>query len=127
MAMTTAASSTPRAAHIETVAEAAALAQTVLGQPITALAIGIATPKQIGKWAQDEGAPNDVKVEQRLLVLARIITLLQTRYADHHKNIRTWVISPQPLLNEYAVIDVLQSDDKDDWASASQAARAFVE
>jgi hypothetical protein len=95
-----------RASVFNTIDEIAGKLQTVLGQRLTAYAVGVKDPKAIGKYARGENEPREDTV-QRLRDLYRIVTILGHEQPDV---VRAWMIGSNPYLDDRAPIELLHEE-----------------
>lgn len=97
-------------AHREAMrASAAAIAerlQDMLGQQITAYAIGIKDPRSVGRYARAESNPSP-NTEKRLRELYEVTQLLLTR--ESAETVRAWLLGSHPLLEDRSPIELLHS------------------
>jgi hypothetical protein len=98
-------------AHREAVrAEISAIAgrlQDVLGQRITAYAIGISDPRTIGRYGRGEQRPQP-PTAQRLRQLYEIVQVLLAR--ETAETVRAWLLGSHPLLENRAPVELLHED-----------------
>lgn len=92
--------------------------QETLGQRITAYAIGIKDPRQIGKYARGETTPSDVTMD-RLRRLYQVTQILSTR--ETAETIRAWMIGANPLLEDRAPLELLHEEEVEPVAGAAEA------
>jgi hypothetical protein len=81
--------------------------QDMLGQRITAYAVGIKDPRAIGAYATGR-KPQD-KTEKRLRELFEITQVLLAR--ETPETVRAWLLGSHPLLEDQAPIELLHADD----------------
>src|SRR4051794_16356339 len=102
---------TRQRAHREAVrASVAAIAerlQELLGQRLTAYAVGIKEPRAIGRYARAEQDPRP-ETEQRLRHLYEITQVLLAR--ETPETVRAWMLGSHPLLEDQAPIELLHAD-----------------
>lgn len=92
-------------ASIESIAERL---QDMLGQQMTAFAVGIKDPRTIGRYARGESAPWP-KTEKRLRELFEITQVLLAR--ETPETVRAWLLGSHPLLEDQSPIELLHADD----------------
>jgi Protein of unknown function (DUF2384) len=83
--------------------------QEVLGQKITAYAIGVKDPRTIGRWARTEQSPRESQ-ETRLRALFSVTQLLQAR--ESPETVRAWLLGANPLLDGRTPVELLHEDDR---------------
>ena len=84
--------------------------QEVLGQRITAYAIGVKDPRTIGRWARGDGAQRPREASAlRLRGLFEITQLLLGR--ESTDTVRAWLMGANPLLDDRAPLELLHKDD----------------
>jgi hypothetical protein len=89
------------------VAAMAGRLQDMLGQRITAYAIGIRDPRSIGKYGRGDSQPR-AETEQRLRNLYEITQVLLTR--ETSQTVRAWMLGAHPLLEDRSPIELLHED-----------------
>jgi hypothetical protein len=82
--------------------------QEMLGQRLTAFAVGVKDPRAIGRYARGEQAPRDETV-LRLRGLFEITQVLLVR--ETSATVRAWLLGAHPLLEDRAPIELLHEDD----------------
>jgi hypothetical protein len=82
--------------------------QDMLGQRITAYAVGSSDPRAIGRYARREQQPRD-DVAQRLRHLFEIAQVLLTK--ETPDTVRAWMVGSHPLLEDRAPVELLHADD----------------
>lgn len=92
-------------ADIETIAERL---QDVLGQRMTAFAVGLRDPRAIGRYAKSLQTPTPA-TEQRLRNVFEITRVLL--YKETPSTARAWMLGSHPLLEDRAPIELLHEDD----------------
>ena len=103
------------------VAEIAAELQELLGQRLVAFAVGVRSPKLVGRWAAGEHEPRD-EADKRLRELYRVVVML--RDEQYGKGpIRAFMLAANPDLDDRAPIDVLHEGK---GAEVVRAADAFI-
>lgn len=80
----------------------------MLGQRITAYAVGIRDPRSIGRYARSEQAPRS-ETAQRLRHLFEITQVLLAR--ETPETVRAWMVGSHPLLDDRAPVELLHEDD----------------
>jgi hypothetical protein len=93
--------------------------QDVLGQRLTALIVGVADAKAVGKWARRERTPHPDH-EQRLRHAFHVTQLLLQ--AESAATVRAWFLGMNPHLDDQAPALVLRHDP----LAVLRAARAFL-
>jgi len=96
-----------REARRTTIERIAERLQDMLGQQITAFAVGIRDPKAIGRYARGAQEPRS-ETEQRLRDLYEITQVLLTR--ETPETVRAWLVGSHPLLEDQAPIALLHAD-----------------
>jgi hypothetical protein len=84
--------------------QVAEMLQQILGQRLTAYAVGVREPKAIGRWARSQNAPRD-DTARRLRELYRVARILLAR--ETSETVRAWLIGANPLLGDEAPIQML--------------------
>jgi hypothetical protein len=92
--------------------------QEVLGQQITAYAVGLKDPRTIGKYGRGEVKPRG-GAETRLRHLYVITQILTTR--ETAETVRAWMISANPLLNDRSPVELLHEEDHQPVARTAKA------
>jgi hypothetical protein len=92
-------------ANIDSIAERL---QDMLGQQITAFAVGIKDPRTIGRYARGEAKPR-AGTEKRLRELFEITQVLLAR--ETPETVRAWLLGSHPLLEDQSPIELLHADD----------------
>jgi hypothetical protein len=82
--------------------------QEVLGQRITAYAVGIKDPRTIGRWAGDGGQKPREATEKRLRELFEITQILLGR--ETPETVRAWLMGSNPLLDDRSPLELLHSE-----------------
>lgn len=82
--------------------------QEILGQQITAYAVGLKDPRAIGKYARGEVKKPRGDVAVRLRHLYVITQILTTR--DTAETIRAWMLGANPLLEDQAPVELLHQE-----------------
>jgi hypothetical protein len=82
--------------------------QDVLGQRITAYAVGVKDPRSIGRYAKGEQRPGP-PTEHRLRQLYQIVQMLLAR--ESSETVRAWFLGSHPLLEDRSPIELLHEDD----------------
>lgn len=87
--------------------------QDVLGQRLTAYAVGVRDPKSIGRYAKGPRAeggqtPRD-DTDYRLRQLYQIVQMLMAR--ETSETVRAWFLGAHPLLEDRSPIELLHEDD----------------
>src|SRR6185312_13830333 len=82
--------------------------QEILGQQITAYAVGLKDPRAIGKYARGEVTKPRHDVGVRLRHLYVITQILTTR--DTAETIRAWMLGANPLLEDQAPVELLHEE-----------------
>lgn len=82
--------------------------QDMLGQRLTAFAVGVKDPRAIGKYARGTQEPRS-ETEQRLRGLYEIIQVLLAR--ETPPTVRAWLLGSHPLLEDRSPIELLHEDD----------------
>jgi hypothetical protein len=103
-------------------AEMAAFLQRLLGQQLTAVMIGTADPKAVGKWARGQRTPRGA-TERRLRDSYHVAILLSL--AEDEGTARAWLLGMNPILDDRAPLAVLP-DSPDGAARVMGAARAYL-
>jgi hypothetical protein len=86
--------------------EIASRLQEMLGQRITAYALDIGDPQEIGGYARGEEISPDA--EQRLRDLYEITQVLLAR--ETPRTVRAWLLGAHPLLEDQAPVQLLHCD-----------------
>lgn len=81
--------------------------QDMLGQRITAYAIGIKDPRAVGQYARDLQQPRE-ETKQRLRNLYEITQVLVSR--ETPETVRAWMVGAHPLLENRAPVELLHAD-----------------
>ena len=87
-------------ANIDSIAERL---QEMLGQQITAFAVGVKDPRAIGRYARGEAAPRQ-NTATRLRQLYEITQVLLAR--DTPETIRAWLLGSHPMLEDQSPIEI---------------------
>lgn len=82
--------------------------QTLLGQQLTAFAVGVNDPRTIGKYARGETLKPSLNTERRLRELYEIVQVLLVR--ETAETVRAWLIGAHPLLDDHAPIELLHEE-----------------
>jgi hypothetical protein len=82
--------------------------QEVLGQRVTAYAVGVRDPKSIGRYAKGDQEPR-TETDQRLRRLYEIVQVLLAR--ETPETVRAWLLGSHPLLEDRSPIELLHEDD----------------
>ncbi len=90
------------------VAKVAEKLQNVLGQQLTAFAIGVRDPRTIGKYARGATRKPSAPTERRLRELYEIVQVLLMR--ETAETVRAWLIGSHPLLDDKAPIELLHQE-----------------
>ena len=99
---------------------AAELAE-LLGQRVTAYAVGLRDPRTIGRYARSE-VDIDPSVAQRLVDLYAVLTILKRRLAN--TTARAWLLGSNPLLSGMTPIELLHASHA---AEVVGAAESFIQ
>jgi hypothetical protein len=89
------------------IASIAGRLQGMLGQQITAYAVGIKDPRSIGRYARSEQEPRP-EAQQRLRNLYEITQVLLAR--ETPETVRAWLLGSHPLLEDQAPVELLHAD-----------------
>lgn len=81
--------------------------QDVLGQQLTAYAVGLKDPRTIGKYAREVQKPS-ARTATRLRHLYIITQVLLTR--ETAETVRAWMIGSHPLLQDQAPAELLHAE-----------------
>ena len=81
--------------------------QDMLGQRITAYAVGLKDPRAIGRYARSEQTPQE-QVQQRLRNVFEITQVLL--YKETPDTVRAWMLGSHPLLEDRAPVELLHHD-----------------
>jgi hypothetical protein len=95
-----------RASVTGTIMQIAEALQSMLGQRLTAYAVGVRDPKAIGKYARGVIEPRE-ETAQRLRDLYRITLVLGD---EREETVRAWMIGSNPLLDDKAPIELLHEE-----------------
>ncbi|HET7060107.1 MAG TPA: hypothetical protein VFH99_02205 [Candidatus Saccharimonadales bacterium] len=79
------------------IGEVASVLQEILGQRLSAYAIGEPDPRRIGVFARDHETPGE-EAEESLRDLAEVVDALTDQEVDP-ETIRAWMIGDNPLLD----------------------------
>lgn len=82
--------------------------QDILGQQLTAYAVGLKDPRAIGKYARGDVKKPRGDVDVRLRHLYVITQILTTR--DTAETVRAWMIGANPLLEDRAPVELLHEE-----------------
>jgi len=82
--------------------------QDMLGQRLSAYAVGVKDPRTIGRYARREQDPRE-DTAQRLRNLFEITQVLLAR--ETPETVRAWLLGAHPLLEDRAPIELLHLDD----------------
>jgi len=93
--------------------------QEILGQQITAYAVGVQDPRAIGKYARGEVKKPRGGVDNRLRHLYVITQILTTR--DTAETIRAWMLGANPLLEDQAPVELLHEENHKPVTRTAQA------
>jgi hypothetical protein len=102
------------------ISEIAAQLQELLGQRLVAFAVGVRSPKLVGRWAAGDHEPRD-EPEKRLRELYRAVLILRDHYGA--ETIRAFMVGANPDLEDRAPIDVLHDGR---GAEVVRAAESFI-
>lgn len=105
--MTAARQKAHREARSASIASIAARLQDMLGQRLTAYAVGLKDPKTIGRYARGDNPPRDEK-DERLRNLFEVTQVLL--HKETPETVRAWMVGAHPLLEDQAPIELLHSD-----------------
>ena len=83
--------------------------QDVLGQSITAYAVGVKDPRSIGRYAKGTQRPWP-ETDQRLRQLYEIVQMLVAR--ETAETVRAWLIGAHPLLEDRSPVELLHQDNE---------------
>ena len=87
--------------------------QDVLGQRLTAYAVGVRDPKSIGRYAKGPHAESGQKprddTDYRLRQLYQIVQMLVAQ--ETSETVRAWFLGANPLLEDRSPIELLHEDD----------------
>jgi hypothetical protein len=84
--------------------------QDVLGQQLTAYAVGLKDPRMIGKYARGAVKKPGHSTEDRLRRLYVITQILSTR--ETAETVRAWMIGANPLLEHRAPVELLHEENE---------------
>lgn len=102
---------------------AARICREVVGAQVTAFAVGVKDPRGIARW--EDGTPlKRAEDERRLLALATVIKILQTRHGADVNRTRAWLLAPNPRLGDMAAVEWIR--DKESATTVVRAARTYV-
>lgn len=101
--------------------EIAQTLQEALGQRLVAYAVGIKSPKLVGRWAAGDGNPRD-DAATRLRDLYRVFVILHEQYDD--QTIRAFLMGSHPDLQDRTPVDVIREGQ---GVEAIHAAAAFLD
>src|SRR5262245_33778533 len=96
-----------REAMRASVASIAGRLQDMLGQRITAYAVGVQDSGSIGKYARGETDPRR-ETQLRLRHLFEITQVLLAR--ETPETVRAWMLGSHPLLDDKAPVELLHAD-----------------
>ncbi len=101
------------AATIEqlTIADAAQIAQRLLGQKITAASVGVKDPKRVGAWKSGDAKPQSIQQRTRLLALGAVLVLFEAAFGDDKDLLEGWYLSPNPNLRDRSPLEAIREDD----------------
>jgi hypothetical protein len=97
-----------REAMRASIASIAGRLQEMLGQRITAYAVGIKDPRAIGRYAREQSRPGP-NTTKRLRELFEITQVLLAR--ETAETVRAWLLGSHPLLEDRSPIELLHSED----------------
>jgi hypothetical protein len=101
--------------------QAAELVSTVLGARIGSASLGIKNANRLKAWSNGEDVKS-LAMNQRLLALATVVQILKS--VEMPDNIvRSWVLSPNPLIGERTALDCVSTGDT---IPVVRAARTFA-
>lgn len=92
--------------------------QDVLGQRITAYAVGVKDPRLIGKYARGEVINPAEATVDRLRRLYQVTQILSTR--ETAETVRAWMIGANPLLENRAPLELLHEEEPEPVAGAAE-------
>ena len=98
--------------------------QEILGQKLTAFAVGLNDPRLIGKYARGDVRPSS-ETETRLRELYVITQVLMSK--ETPEAVRAWMLGAHPLLEDRAPIELLHEEDAGpvDRMATAEAHRSF--
>jgi hypothetical protein len=82
--------------------------QEILGQRITAYAVGVRDPRAIGRYAREDQKPRE-DTELRLRQVYEIAQVLLVR--ETPETVRAWLLGSHPLLQDRSPIELLHEED----------------
>lgn len=109
---------------ITDVATAARTCQEAVGQRLTAWIVGVRDPKAVGRWIAGTSVQQD-EVVRRLLALAYVVQILSMRHADDSNWMRSWLLSPNPGLDDSSAAEWIR--DQDSATPVIRVARSYVQ
>lgn len=92
--------------------------QDILGQRITAYAVGLKDPRLIGKYARGQVTNPSDETLDRLRRLYQVTQILSTR--ETAETIRAWMIGANPLLENRAPLELLHEEEAEPVAGAAE-------
>jgi hypothetical protein len=95
--------------------------QEVLGQRLVAYAVGLKSPRLVGRWADGDGEPR-AEADARLRELYQVVVILKTQYGP--ETIRAFVMGANPDLRDQAPVEVVRDGR---GIEAIHAASAFLD
>lgn len=104
-------------------AEAARICLSIVGSHITAFSVGVKDPGEISHWEAGTH-PKRAAHERRMLTLATVIRIVQTRHGDDVNRTRAWLLAPNPRLGGLAAVEWIRSENS--ASSVLKAAHAYV-
>jgi uncharacterized protein (DUF2384 family) len=114
---------TYKAATLHPTPEVAGDLQRLLGQKLVAYAVGVRSPKLVGRWAAGDHDPRPDS-EKRLREMYRVWLTLKEGDYDSPSTLRAFLMGSNPNLQDRAPIDVIRDGQ---GVEAVHAAEAFVD
>ncbi len=97
--------------------------QKILGQKLTAYAVGLADGRDIGRFARGDRSPNS-STQAALRNLKYIVDILS---AEDTGTIRNWLVGMNPMLSDRSPATLLHESSDKNRELVTAAARKFVE
>jgi hypothetical protein len=104
-------------------AQAAKLCREVIGAQVTAFAVGVKDPRGVKRW-EDGASLKRSDDERRLLALATVIQVLQSRHGNDFNRTRAWLLAPNPRLGDMAAVEWIR--EQESATTVVRAARTYV-
>ena len=93
--------------------------QRALGQRLVAYAVGVSSPKLVGRWASGAAPQPPPDAERRLRTLHRVKETLVVVHDD--RTIRAFLVGANPDLDDHTPIDTIRDGHGIDAIRAAQA------